>query len=145
MTTKNDMVVKAISETLVKIKNFAQPNNKRYQQLVKDLIVEGMVKLLEPVCLVRVRTNDVDFVKGILKDCESEFGKLMKKETGNEFKCVLLMDETEHLNHEGGGVNLLSKDKKLMVINDLESRLNLAKEQYLPVVKTLLYPAKGDK
>lgn len=100
MTTKNNLVEKVIHDTLAKINSFAKPDNPRYRQIVKELLIEGMVKLLEPTCLVRVRRSDVPFVKGILKDCEKEFGALMKKETGNEFNCQLHMDESEFIPNE---------------------------------------------
>jgi vacuolar-type H+-ATPase subunit E/Vma4 len=35
-----------------------------------------------------------------------------------------------------------NKDRKITLINDLESRLKLAYEQQLPVVKNMLFPKK---
>lgn len=97
MNTKNTLVEKVIGETLEKLKTFAKTDNRRYQSLLKDLIIEGMVKLLEPVCIVRVRQSDISYVKTILKECENQFGQLMLKETESEFKCQLLVDESEYL------------------------------------------------
>ena len=36
-----------------------------------------------------------------------------------------------------------TKDKKICLINDLESRLRLAYEQHLPVVKNMLFEKKA--
>ena len=52
-----------------------------------------MIKLLEDTCLVRVRKGDVDMVKKILPECEREYSEYLKKESGEEFKCTLVIDE----------------------------------------------------
>lgn len=41
-----------------------------------------------------------------------------------------------------GGVRMLSKDRKITLLNDLESRLGLAFEQQLPTVKNMLFYSK---
>ena len=69
MNTKNELVNKTVEEALEKLKNFAKPNNKDYQKLLKELTIECMVKLLEKECVVKVRNADFDYIKSILKDC----------------------------------------------------------------------------
>lgn len=41
-----------------------------------------------------------------------------------------------------GGIRMMSKDRKITLLNDLESRLGLALEQQLPVVKNMLFYSK---
>jgi len=52
-----------------------------------------MVKLLEKVCVVRVKKEDVDFVKKLLPECEKEYSKIMLENTQREYKCKLEMDK----------------------------------------------------
>lgn len=42
-----------------------------------------------------------------------------------------------------GGVLMLSKDKKITLLNDLESRMNLAYEQNLPSIKRNLFKTQS--
>ena len=79
MKAKNDLVDKLLTETLEKLKEFAKPDNQKYQKLIKDLIIESMVKMLETQCYIQVRKCDSSFVSSMLKECEQEFSKLMKK------------------------------------------------------------------
>ncbi len=99
MKKRSELMKSLAAETLAKIKNFAQPENQKYRELIKKLILQGMVKLLEPVCFVQVRKVDQDFVKKLFKDCEDEFSTLMKEQTGQDYKCKLEID-TNFLTNE---------------------------------------------
>ena len=79
MNTKNELVNKAVEETLEKLKEFAKPNNNAYQKLLKELTIECMVKLLEKECYLKIRKDDSDYMKSIIKECEGEYSNLMKK------------------------------------------------------------------
>jgi V-type H+-transporting ATPase subunit E len=100
MRKRNELMEILAKETLEDFKNFAKPENGEYQKLIKELILQGMVKMLESVCFIRIRQQDVKFVKLILQECEQNFHKLMKEETGREYTCSLQIDETEYLTNE---------------------------------------------
>ena len=140
MKTKNNLVDKILEETLAKLKEFAKPTNQQYQKLLKDLIIESMVKMLETQCYIQVIKEASSIVSSLLKDCEEEFTSLMKKETGRDFNCKLILDEGDSTVNEYGGVRVLSKDKKIILANDLHSRLFLSKEKNLPIIKNMLFP-----
>jgi V-type H+-transporting ATPase subunit E len=97
MRMKNNLMEKLVEETLVKIKDFAKPDNQTYKNLLKNLIIQGMVKLLEPMCYVRVRLIDANFVEALFEQCEREYSELMLKETDVEYKCTLELDKSTYL------------------------------------------------
>ena len=139
MKKKNDLVNKIMEETLEKIKEFANPNNKEYQNLLKQLIVESMVKLLESTCYLQIRKEDEKYVKSILKECEKNYSNFMKKETSRDYNCKLIIDN-EYYDNEFGGVKLMNSDKKIILGNGLQNRLMLCKELHLPEIKKMLFP-----
>lgn len=49
---------------------------------MKDLIIQGCIKLLEPVVLIKIRKSDLEFVKKLVPEAEREFKTHMAKETG---------------------------------------------------------------
>ena len=91
---------KIVSSTSEKIKAFARPDNKDYRNLIKQLILQSMTKLLEPMCFIQVRKIDVEFVKTMLKVCEAEYAKILLEATGDEYNCTLEVDEHTYLNNE---------------------------------------------
>lgn len=92
MRKRNELIEKLAAETLEKIVKFAKPENEKYRELVKKLILQGLVKLLEPVCIIQVRQKDLEFVKKLIKECEAEYSKLMKEQTGEEYHCTIEID-----------------------------------------------------
>lgn len=144
MKTKNDFVDKIVEETLNKLEDFAQPNNQAYKNLLKDLIVESMVKMIETQCYVQVRQSDLSYVSSILSDCEKEYSKVMREATGRDYSCKLVMDDA-FIEESYGGIKLLSKDKKIILGNDLHKRLLLTKEKHLPIIKNMLFPKESKK
>ncbi len=140
MKLKNDLVEKTIEDTLKKIKEFAEPTNEKYQQLIEDLLIESMVKMLEPSCFIRIRKEDKSFINSVISKAEKKFEQFMLKETGRNYSCKLTVDDSTYIENEYGGIILLSKDKKIIIGNDLKTRLFLSKDKHLPVIKKLLFP-----
>jgi len=140
MKTKNELVSNVINETLNKLKNFSSPTNEEYKKLLKELIVESMVKMLENQLYIQCREEDKEYVKTILKECEKMYENIMKKETNREYKCKLILDDKNFIDDEYGGIKLLNNDKKIILNNSLKDRLMLSKEQNLPIIKKMLFP-----
>ena len=140
MNLKNKLVQDTVDEALKKLKSFALPDNNSYKKLLKELILECMVKLLEKECFIKIRKDDADYVKSIMKDCESEFVKIMKKETRRDYECKLILLEDDFIEDDYGGVILMNKDKKIIINNGLKDRLMLTKEHNLPEIKRMLFP-----
>ena len=90
---RHQLLDQLIDNSLEKIKSFAKPDNHEYIKLIKSLIVQGMIKLLESNCLVRVRANDMDKVRNILSECENEYSVYLKEESGMDYKCKLEIDQ----------------------------------------------------
>ena len=100
MRRRNELMDNLSLETLDDIKKFANPENRQYQQLIKQLILQGMVKMLEPLLYIQVRKQDVGFVKNLFSECQQEFEKMMKEGTGRDYNCSLLIDESVSLDNE---------------------------------------------
>lgn len=142
MNTKNELVNKTVEETLDKLKNFAKPDNEAYKKLLKELTVECMVKLIEKECFVKVRKDDLNYMKSILKECENAYINLMKKETKRDYVCKLILLDDDFIENEYGGVIMMNRDKKIIINNGLKDRLMLTKEHHLPEIKNMLFPKK---
>ena len=71
-------------------------------------------------------------VKGMLSECEKLYAQTMEAETGREYSCKLnVADDVHLLDREGGqcgGVILLAHERRIVVPNTLEDRMNLVFE-----------------
>ncbi len=144
---KRDVYMKQlIEETLKKIETeVALPGNDRYQAVVKDLIMQGLIKLLEPKVLLKVRECDKDFIEGLTDSIASEYEEHMQKETGREYKVefeVLQDSFIDPTTSAGkcGGVILMNAEKTITCENTLNNRLHLCYGESLPTIRQQLFP-----
>ena len=142
MNIKNELVQRTVDETLEKIKSFAKSDNNDYKKLLKELILESMVKLLENECFIKSRKEDTKYIQSIIKECENEYSQLLKRETKRDYQCKLTLLDDEFIEDEYGGIILMNKDKKIIVNNGLKDRLMLTKENNLPQIKKMLFSKK---
>lgn len=149
MTERNNCVEKIRTETREQLqRNVINPANPAYRTAVKNLIIQSMIKLLEPTLLVKCRKEDLQMVREIIPECEKYFLETMKREASGdkEYKTKLQLVEGEHLTPENGGgcggIILTSLDKRIVCNNTLESRLELCFEELLPHIRRILFPPK---
>ena len=133
-----DLMVARLQKTM-------KTERKRYLETVKNLILQGMIKLIEPTLQIKCRRDDVQDIKGMCKDLESKYSSFMHEQTGrDEYSCTLKVLEdnfmTEEQDRGCGGVMLYTENSRIVCANTLYSRLNLAYEEMLPVIRAELFP-----
>lgn len=123
------------------------------KRFTTDLIVQGLVMLLEDKVSVRCRQCDKDLVNGCLGDAEKEYSKMILKETTARKACKLTIDEKSFLpvapvdGADGpsclGGVILSCQNGTISIDNTIDLRMRLVLEQDKPAIRQLLFPAKA--
>ncbi|KAF1874024.1 hypothetical protein Lal_00041465 [Lupinus albus] len=122
-----------------------------YRNLIKDLIVQSLLRLKEPSVLLRCRENDLHLVKHVLDSAAEEYaGK------ANVDAPEIIVDENVFLPpapsndnvHElhccnilfiSGGVVLASRDGKIVFENTLDARLDVLFRSKLPEIRKQLF------
>jgi len=115
----------------------------KYKVLLKELIIQGLVRLNEPKVQVVGRKEDLPLLKDLLNDALSGYRDLGGREV------ALQVDEKNFLppgpseGYRGptcsGGVILSALDGKIICKNTLDARLALAFEQRLPEIRIQLF------
>lgn len=73
----NTVFEEAREHLIQKIKS----NPNEYKRVIKDLLVEGFIKLLEDNVNIVCKKGDYDLVKGLVDQAKEEFIDKLKKET----------------------------------------------------------------
>ncbi len=55
-------------------------NKDEYKTLLKDVILQGLIKLMEAEVCLKCRKSDEELVKSVMNDAAKEYKALMKKE-----------------------------------------------------------------
>jgi len=143
---RNDVVEKIKDETKEKLAEASK--NPKYKDLLVALIVQGLIRLKESDVTVRVRAEDSSVAQQILSNAESEYKKVMKRDTGLDVSVKLKLD-TEHLPAGptgdrtrfscAGGVVLVCNKGRIVLDNTLDRRLDLAYEELKPTIRKLVF------
>ena len=149
MRVRNDLVMGLVEEARFAISQRFQSDANTYKKLLKDLIVQGLVKLLDRDVTLRCRQADLSFVRAVMDDAKSTYLELIQRETGKSYDLTLRLDEAEFLppapvqgSYEPsccGGVMLSSFEGKIRCINTLDERLRLVFAEGIPALRELVF------
>ncbi|KAJ8451170.1 hypothetical protein Cgig2_026979 [Carnegiea gigantea] len=116
----------------------------QYKTLLKELIVQSLLRLKEPAVLLRCRKDDVSLVEDVLDSAKEEYA-----EKANVHQPEIIVDSVylppgpTHRNAHGpfcsGGVVLASQDGKIVCENTLDARLEVAFRKKLPQIRRQLF------
>ncbi|CAN6443856.1 unnamed protein product [Victoria cruziana] len=111
-----------------------------YGRLLKELIVQSLLRLKEPAVLLRCRKADVELVESVLPSAKQEYSEKMNAHSPDIIidSQAFLPPAPSHHNAHGpscaGGVVLASRDGKIVLENTLDARLDVVFRQKLPEV-----------
>ncbi|KAJ8636209.1 hypothetical protein MRB53_010476 [Persea americana] len=118
---------------------------KAYGRLLKDLIVQSLLRLKEPSVLLRCREADRALVESVLEEAKKEYAEKAKVHVPK-----ISIDQRVYLPpapsrndahglHCSGGVVLASQDGKIVCENTLDARLDVVFRQKLPEIRKRLF------
>ncbi|CAD8154652.1 unnamed protein product [Paramecium pentaurelia] len=115
-----------------------------YKELLKNLIIQGMIKLLEPRIELTCLEQDVQLIRTILQECQEEFSIIIKRETTKDFKTTLSINQSQYLTEKQGkpilgGVVLSCANNRIVCSNTLDDRLELSLQEFLPDIRNGLF------
>jgi len=121
----------------------------KYKDLVRFLIAQGLMTLLEKEVTLQCRQEDLAIVQAELPKALQQFQDLMKNATGVSPTCNVVIDKQDFLppgpkdGQQGascaGGVTLSALNKTLICRNTLDSRLDIAFAALKPQVRGTLF------
>ncbi|KAE8727302.1 V-type proton ATPase subunit E [Hibiscus syriacus] len=139
-----DDVVNEMKESASKELLNVSRDHRVYKNLLKDVIVQSLVRLKEPAVLLRCRKDDVHLVVSVLDSAKGEYASKVNVDPPEIFiDDVHLPPEPSHHNAHvpfcSGGVVLASRDGKIVCENTLDARLDVAFNKKLPEIRKWLF------
>ncbi|KAE9620364.1 putative H(+)-transporting two-sector ATPase [Lupinus albus] len=121
-------------------------DKKAYKKLIKDIIVQGLIRMREPSVILRCREGDRKLIESVLEEAKKEYS-----EKANVQGPTIILDNRVFLpsppkNNStdsiepfcSGGVVLASQDGKIVLENTLDARLDVIFRQKLPEIRKRL-------
>ncbi|KAI4163575.1 MAG: hypothetical protein LQ342_002847 [Letrouitia transgressa] len=106
-----------------------------YQEICKNLILEGLYALNEDKVAVRARERDYDVVRKAIEGAEAEYKQQMK---GREIH-VDIDEQNPQSEGSPGGLSIIGGGGRIDINNTFEERLKLLETDALPSIRKTLF------
>ncbi len=154
MIERNKYAEEVFKETQTRLQEKMTENADEYKELLKNLIVQSLIKLMETNVKVMWRESDEELVSEVLEEAAQTYKDLMKDNVkmlnGAEPPLNIQIDPKKYLpeyNPENpgsgcsGGVKLHARKGRIVISNTLDDRLDLCYQESTPRIRKLLYPS----
>ncbi|KAH9163531.1 hypothetical protein LEN26_000471 [Aphanomyces euteiches] len=122
----------------------ATKNEGSYRELLRDLAVQGLIKLHETEIMIVVRSKDVRLLESLLPEISAKYASVMLKETGldvSKTHLTVCKEERQLLPAtSAGGVKLVARQGKIVCDNTLDTRLMQVNYDQKPTIRQMLFP-----
>ncbi|KAK1281529.1 V-type proton ATPase subunit E [Acorus calamus] len=139
-----DDLVSSMKEAAGKELLHVSQDHHSYKNLLKELIVQSLLRLKEPSVLLRCRKEDHALVESVLNSASHEYAKKAQvhpPEILVDHQVYLPPAPSHHNAHAqycSGGVVLASRDGKIVCENTLDARLDVVFRKKLPEIRKWL-------
>lgn len=134
-------------------------NKAEYAQLLKNLLIQGLIKLIEPRVVLRCRKSDVDALESVIEEAVATYKNLMLSqvkalEGKGDIPCTVTVDQKNHLpeynadnptNSCLGGFVIYAKKNRIVCSQTLDDRLSMTYQQAIPQMRAILFPSLAKK
>jgi len=109
-------------------------DKKKYQGILKNLILEGAYALNEDKLQIKVRKADTDVAKQAIEEAQKEYKSAVNKDV------AITIDESDPLPAESsGGASISGSGGRIDINNTLEEHLRLLESDALPSIRVTLF------
>mmetsp|Transcript_393 Transcript_393/g.557 ORF Transcript_393/g.557 Transcript_393/m.557 type:complete len:221 (-) Transcript_393:88-750(-) len=143
MTSRDELLKSLLADTTEEINKVASSDD--YQTLLKDLLLQSLIKIEEDVVLLHVREADIEVMASVIEYACGEYKELMLNEANMEVnpQVTLNHEPAKCLNpNSPGGLVLVAAAGRIVCDNQLGSRLSIVYQDLLPSIRSTLFPSK---
>ena len=154
MTQTNVLVESLREKTKQSLQDKMTSDRAAYSELLKKLLVQGLIKLIERKITLRCRESDHEILQAVIDDAVSEYKQLMLSqvkdlEGKDDIPCEVVIDEDKRLpeyneadptNSCLGGFVMYARKNRIVCSQTLDDRVNMVYEQAVPAMRAQLFP-----
>ena len=156
MKARNKYVEESFTESKKGLAQYFSENTDEYKNLLKSLICQGLIKMMEGEVHLSCRKSDEDLINEVLEDAMAMYREKMAAEVkmlkGREPPVSIIINEKaylpeydeENINDKTasciGGIKMSARKNRIVCSNTLDDRLELCYQEFIPHIKKILFP-----
>ena len=148
MKARSECMGQLVDEARLELAHRTTKSPAQYKVVLENLIIQGLIKMLEPHITVQCRAVDVHLVEEVLATARQRYLEIMKKATQREYEVKIDIDSNHlppppkdgfHGPTCSGGVILHAHHGKIRCINTLDERLASIVAANTPALRKTLF------
>ncbi|KAF1944216.1 vacuolar ATP synthase subunit E [Clathrospora elynae] len=133
LSARQELLNRLFEDSEKKLGDVAK-DKKKYQSVMKDLILEGAYALNEDKLEVKVRKADNEMTKKAIEEAQTEYKSKIAKDVS------ITIDESDPLPEgSAGGAMIVGTNGRIDINNTFSERLKLLESQALPSIRVTLF------
>lgn len=152
MVARDDLLNKLYQLAKERLAQLSVNEKDKYTEVLRDLILQGIIKIEEPDIVVRCRKVDLDLVRRIIPEVRDKYVKMMKEECGEVVSVSVTLNEDESkmlppppdgtpMLSCSGGIIMEGHSGRLVLDNTFDKRLEVCFHDLKPVTRKCLFPS----
>ena len=155
MQKTNEMVESLRGEAKKAMQDKMSSNRQEYSDLLKKLLVQGLIKLIEPKVTLRCRESDKAILSAIIDEAVADYKEKMLSqvkalEGKSDIPCVVTIDEKNFLpeyneddptNSCLGGFVMYCRQNRIVCSQTLDDRIDMVYQFAIPEMRATLFPS----
>lgn len=151
----NEFVEELKKQTKAQIREKMKSDSSAYEQLMEDLMVQGLIKMMEAKLYIRCRECDVSVLQGVQSSAIAKYREMMVKEvkrfegmSPDDIPCELIYDknyldsvEDNEMNGIIGGFKMFGKGGRIVCSQTIDDRIDLCFQAAIPAIRHMLFPS----
>ena len=152
MVARDDLLNKLYQLAKERLAQLSVNEQDKYTEVLKDLILQGLIKIEEPDIVVRCRKVDLELVRAIIPQVREKYVKMMREECGETVVVGVTLNEDESkmlppppngtpMISCSGGIIMEGHGGRLVLDNTFDKRLEVCFHDLKPITRKNLFPS----
>lgn len=152
MVARDDLLNKLYQLAKERLAQLSMNEKDKYTEVLRDLILQGLIKIEEPDIVVRCRKVDLELVRSIIPEVREKYIKMMKEECDETVSVTVTLNEDESkmlapppdgtpMISCAGGIIMEGHSGRLVLDNTFDKRLEVCFHDLKPVTRKCLFPS----
>ncbi|KAI9675250.1 MAG: V-ATPase V1 sector subunit E [Caeruleum heppii] len=133
LSARQELLDDLFDKARAKLSGYTKDKGK-YQEILKNLALEGAYALNEDKIQIRARKQDYDVVKKAVPEVQKEYKEKMQRDISVEID-----EKNPQPEDSAGGLSIVGTNGKIDINNTLEERLKILETDALPAVRVILF------
>ena len=155
MKMVNELTESLKGEMKKEFREVTSKDEEAYKQLLKQLLIQGLIKMMEATIVIRCREADKDLIQDIVDESIDTYKNMIieqvvrfRGKSADDIPCKVKIDDKNFLESvednetsgSYGGFKMFAKKGRIVLSQTIDDRIDLCFQAAIPAIRYMLFP-----